>query len=71
MKRYKDVVVYISLIFVICVILCFKLLNNSDVSVDPVLFNDIAKSAEENFDHLEELDTIKKKAKEGKITWRI
>lgn len=58
MKRYKAVVVYISLIFVICVILCFKLLKDSDVSVDPVLFNDIAKSAEENFDHPEELDTM-------------
>lgn len=58
MKRYKDVVVFVFLIFIICIILCLKLLNDSDVSVDPVLFNDIAKPAEENFDHLEELDTM-------------
>ena len=58
MKRYKNVVVCVFLIFTICIILCIRLVNDSDVSVDTVLFNDIVKSAEENFDHLAELDTM-------------
>lgn len=58
MKRYKNVVICVFLIFTICIILCIRLVNDSDVSVDTVLFNDIVKSAEENFDHLAELDTM-------------
>ena len=58
MRRYRNAVVFVFLMFTICILGCFRLLNDADVSVDIVLFNDIAKSAEENFDHLEELDTM-------------
>lgn len=58
MKRYKNIVALVFLIFVICILLCFGLLKGSDVSVDTVFLNDVVKSAEENFEHLEELDRM-------------
>lgn len=58
MKRYKSVVTCVFLIFVVCIILSSRLLNDSDISVDTLLLNDIVKSAEENFDYLADLDTM-------------
>lgn len=58
MKRYRNVVALIILIFSACILVCAWLINDSDVSVDTILLNDVVKSVEESFDHPEELDKM-------------